>query len=149
MVGQRGVPAWRLASEAFLLRESGSETRRMVEDFFIQQSLAVMPAMEVNSNEAIKHGVQAGFGVAIVPSQSVIFELQRGQLATIDVAAMHLQYAWCVVHRQEKRFSRVAESFKDFVLQEGWHHLTASRAASESRPAAIGPEVTNDNGHST
>ena len=124
----RAVSPELLAQEPFLLREPGSETRHMIERFFVEQGLAVSEIMTVNSNEAIKQGVQAGLGVAIVPLQSVTLERDAGRLAVLDIAAMPWQYSWHLVHRQEKRFSCVAEDFRGFVLQE------ARITLSEPRP---------------
>lgn len=118
LTGERAVPPARLAQEPFLLREPGSETRRVIEQFFAQQETVLSAVVTVNSNEAIKQGVQAGLGVAIVPLQSVAPERDTGQLTILDIAPMPLVCAWHLVHRREKRFSCVAEAFRDFVLQK-------------------------------
>lgn len=71
-----------LASEPLLLRESGSGTRRVVEDALRKAGVALRGlriVMELDSTEALKSGVEAGLGVAFVsrwalrqnPSQSV------------------------------------------------------------------------------
>jgi DNA-binding transcriptional LysR family regulator len=133
LVGARAVPPVRLAQEPFLLREPGSETRHAIERFFAEQGLAVSAGMTVNSNEAIKQGVQAGLGVAIVPLYSISLEREVGRLAVLDIAAMTLQCSWHLAHRQEKRFSCVAEAFRNFVLQEARRHLAGS--ANPASPA--------------
>lgn len=139
LAGESAVPPWRLVQEPFLLREPGSETRRMIEHFFVQQGFAISAVMAVNSNEAIKQGVQAGLGVAVVPLQSVTLEREVGRLVVLDIASMPLQFSWCLVHRQGKRFSCVAEAFRSFVLQEARRHLVgAARDAvpvGDQRPA--------------
>lgn len=122
----RAVPLARLAQEPMLMREPGSETRQLIEQFFGEQDLAITVAMTANSNETLKQGVQAGLGVAIVPLQSVIYEREAGQLAVVDVDSMALQVHWSLVHRREKRFSCVAEAFRGFVLQEAQQNLTVS-----------------------
>lgn len=122
----RSVPPARLVQEPMLMREPGSETRRLIEQFFAEQDLAISVGMTANSNEALKQGVQAGLGVAIVPLQSVIYEREAGQLAVVDVDSMSLLSHWYLVHRQEKRFSCVAEAFRGFVLQEARKCLAVS-----------------------
>ncbi len=128
----RAVPPARLVQEPMLMREPGSETRRLIEQFFAERDLAISVGMTANSNEALKQGVQAGLGVAIVPLQSVIYEREAGQLAVVDVHSMELQSHWYLVHRQEKRFSCVAEAFRGFVLQEARQHLAVD--ASDALP---------------
>lgn len=118
LAGQRRVTPAQLAQEPFLLREPGSETRHMIEEFFSAQGVSLSVGMVANSNEAIKQGVQAGLGLAIVPLQSVLPEQAAGRLAVLDAAPLPLQSVWHIVHRQGQQFSCVAEAFRGFVLQE-------------------------------
>jgi DNA-binding transcriptional LysR family regulator len=58
-----------LAAEPLLLRESGSGTRRVVEDALRKAGIALRSlriVMELDSTEAIKSGVEAGLGVGFV-----------------------------------------------------------------------------------
>lgn len=121
----QAVSPARLVQEPMLLREAGSETRRLIEQFFAERGLAIAVGMTANSNETLKQGVQAGLGMAIVPLQSVIHERDAGQLAVVDVDSLSLQIHWYLVHRQEKRFSCVAEAFRGFVLQDARQCLPA------------------------
>lgn len=133
---ERALPLSRLAQEPFLMRELESETRNTAERFFAQQGVTVTASMTINSNEAIKRCVQAGLGVAVVPLHSITLELDLGRLAVIDVVGMPLQRSWYIVHRQGKRFSRIAEAFKDFMLNEAQKIIIDSTAMdSDSTPA--------------
>ncbi|MGN2390376.1 LysR family transcriptional regulator [Pelomicrobium sp. G1] len=123
---ERAVPLSRLVQEPFLTYEQGSETREAIEHFFARQGIAVSASMAVNSNEAIKRGVQAGLGLAIVPIHSVTLEIEVGRLIVLDVVSMPLHRSWYLIHRQGKRFSLVAEAFKEFVLQEARGCVLAS-----------------------
>ncbi len=58
-----------LAGEPLLLRESGSGTRRVVEDALRKAGVALRGlriVMELDSTEAIKSGVEAGLGVGFI-----------------------------------------------------------------------------------
>lgn len=125
LAGARAVTPARLAEEPFLLREPASETRRLVEEFFIRHSATLSAVMTVNSNEAIKQAVQAGLGVAIVPQQSIAPERAAGRIAVLDVESLPIPFTWHLVHRQDKRFSCVTEAFRDFVLQEAREYHAA------------------------
>lgn len=113
----RSIPLARLVQEPFLMRESDSDTRNTMEQLFAKTGLAIMPSMVVNSNEALKRSVQAGLGLAMVPLHSVTLEMAGQHLVVLDVDAIPQLRSWYLVHRQGKRFSRVAEAFKDLVLQ--------------------------------
>lgn len=122
---RRNVSAKQLASEPFLLRELSSETRALMDRYFEKHGVTPQTRFVSNSNEALKRGVLAGLGVAIVPRYSVSLELEVGRMVELDVEGLPLQRSWLLVHRQEKRFSGVAEAFRSFVLTEGLEHLGA------------------------
>ena len=115
---RRRIKLSRLQDETFLLRESGSGTRTAMEHFFAERRISLSMGMEMNTNEAIKQGVEAGLGLGIVSLHTVGLELEMKRLAVLNVEAFPIQRQWYVVHRQGKRLSRAAQVFKDFVLHE-------------------------------
>lgn len=123
LAGKRGVSPATLATERFVMREPGSDTREITDDFFRRQGIEPPTTMIVNSNEAIKQSVQAGIGLALVPTQSVLLELEVGRLVTLALDATAPQRVWYLVHRREKRFSAIAEAFRNFVLHKARHCL--------------------------
>ncbi|MHB8668347.1 MAG: LysR family transcriptional regulator [Burkholderiales bacterium] len=121
LAGKPKVSLAELGRERFLMREPGSDTRGVIDDFFRQQGIETRTTMIINSNEAIKQGVQAGIGLALVPTQSVMLELEVGRLVTLDLDAPVPRRVWYLVHRREKRFSGIAEAFRNFVLDKARH----------------------------
>lgn len=105
-----------LASEPFVVRETGSGTRGAMERFFTARGLALHATMELSSNEAIKLAVQAGLGLGILSLQTLELELELKRLAVLDVEHFPIMRHWYVVHRADKRLSPVALAFKEFVL---------------------------------
>lgn len=130
LTAARNVSLTRLAQEPFVLREPGSQTRQVIEQRFTRRSLQIKPVMVINSNEGIKQAVAAGLGVAIVPQHSALPEQSSGRLAVLDVAELNLQSTWYLAHRQDKRFSPVAEAFRDFMLQHAEADAAGSAALS-------------------
>ncbi len=121
LAGKPKVSLAELGTERFLMREPGSDTRAVVDDFFRQQKIEPRTTMIINSNEAIKQSVQAGIGLALVPMQSVMLELEVDRLIMLKLDAPPLRRVWYLVHRREKRFSAVAEAFRNFVLEKARH----------------------------
>ncbi len=65
-------------SEAPLVAfEAGSNTRLLINEWYLQAGLRVKPVMELGSIEAIKEMVAAGLGYSIVPRMSVAAEHHR------------------------------------------------------------------------
>ncbi|MDR3398202.1 MAG: LysR family transcriptional regulator [Pandoraea sp.] len=81
--------------------ESGSSTRLLIDEWFLQAGLRVRPVMALGSIEAIKEMVAAGLGYSIVPRMSVnAAHYRRG----LRVAALtpELSRTLAIVVRQDK-----------------------------------------------
>ena len=109
-----------------LIRERGSGSRLALEQHCQEHGLKLKPSMEFGSNDATKHGVLAGLGVAVLPKLSVISELRLGALISPELEGFPIRRTWCLVHPRSKRPSIVARQFIDFVdenlasIQEGF-----------------------------
>lgn len=133
LAGKPKVGLAELAAERFVMREPGSDTRAVADDFFRHRGIEPRATMIINSNEAIKQSVQAGIGLALVPMQSVMLELEVGHLVTLALDAPALRRVWYLVHRREKRFSAVAEAFRNFVLEKARHCIESCERRSLPR----------------
>src|SRR5579859_1809953 len=61
-----------LCDQRLLLTGQYCAYRETFEYFFTQRGLTTRPYMEISSFDALKQGVQAGIGIAIVPARAVI-----------------------------------------------------------------------------
>jgi DNA-binding transcriptional LysR family regulator len=119
LAGQSQIPIERLATETFIMRERGSGTRAARERFFAERGgITFSKTMEMNSNEAIKQAVQAGIGLGVLSIHTLEVELMLKRLVVLDVEGFPIMRHWYIVHRQGKRFSAIAQAFKEFVLNE-------------------------------
>ena len=105
-------------SQARCLRRLRVQCVDLLARFFGEHHIHVITGMEMNSNEAIKQGVQAGLGLGIVSVHTVALEVEVERLAVLDVMHMPIIRNWYIVHRKDKRLSPVAQAFKSFVLKE-------------------------------
>ncbi|BBL69641.1 LysR family transcriptional regulator [Methylogaea oryzae] len=126
-----------LKDEIFLMREAGSGTRGSVERFFADKGVQIRTSMEMNTNEAIKQGVEVGLGLGIVSLHTVEQELESGRLAMLDVESFPLMRQWYMVHRSGKRLSVVGQAFKEFVRTEAGRFVKGMPAwqRPDSQPA--------------
>src|SRR3989442_11035828 len=67
----RSVQPKALAGEAYIVREEGSSTRGVAARYLARLGVALLPAMELGSTEAIREAVAAGLGVALVSRPAV------------------------------------------------------------------------------
>ena len=100
------------------MREIGSGTRNSVERFLAERGVHLSVSMEMNTNTAIKQGVEEGLGLGIVSIHTLERELESGRLTVIDAECFPILRQWFIVHRAGKRLSAVATEFAEFVRHE-------------------------------
>ncbi len=118
LCGQRNIRLKELANETFIMREIGSGTRNSVERFLAERGVHLTVSMEMNTNGAIKQGVEEGLGLGIVSIHTLERELESGRLVVLDVESFPIIRQWFMVHRAGKRLSAIATEFADFVRNE-------------------------------
>ena len=69
-----------LAHLPFVLFETGSNTRRVVDEFFIKEHIEPQIVMETENVEILKAMVKAGIGITIIPYQAVAAEVRARRL---------------------------------------------------------------------
>ena len=85
-----------LAGRAWLLREPGSGTRALNEQFLAERGL-VPRVLELGSNGAIKQAARAGLGVSLLSRAAVETELAAGQLGEIALRDAPPSRPWYVL----------------------------------------------------
>ncbi len=119
LANKRNIKISQLASEAFVVRERGSDTWNSMEEGFAGRLTNLKIAMEIKSTETIKQAVIAGMGIAFLSAHTISLELQVGHLVVLDVEDFPVMLNWYVVHRKNKRLPPVAVAFKRFLMEEG------------------------------
>jgi DNA-binding transcriptional LysR family regulator len=117
------VPALALAREPFIVREPGSGTRAVLEEYLSQHHLQPTFLMEMGSTEAIKQAVMAGLGVSLVSQHTIGLEWEHGLIAAPAVEGLPMMRRWNLVVAAGKLLSPAAEAFRYFLLEEGEAHL--------------------------
>ncbi|MEM5389466.1 LysR family transcriptional regulator [Paraburkholderia phymatum] len=116
LVRERRIALDMLERETFLVRESGSGTRRAMERFFAEHRISFRPGMEVSSNEAVKWAVQAGMGLSVVPLATIMAELETLRLKVLDVEHFPIVRYLYLVHRESKQLSAAASTFRESLV---------------------------------
>jgi DNA-binding transcriptional LysR family regulator len=108
-----------LEAETFLVREPGSGTRTLMEQFFARAGIAPRIGMEISSNETIKQAVMAGLGLAFISGHTIAAEVEDGRLAVLPVAGLPVLRQWFVVRPARKPLSPPAAALADFAVTKG------------------------------
>jgi DNA-binding transcriptional LysR family regulator len=113
----RVVPG-ELAECTWLLREPGSGTRTVNEEFLAGAGLDVR-TLTVGSNGAIRQATRAGLGVSFVSRDAVADDLDGGLLAAIAVSPAPAPRAWHVLRSRVGPPRPIVTTFLEFVIARG------------------------------
>jgi LysR family transcriptional regulator, low CO2-responsive transcriptional regulator len=125
LAGRRAVSMTALASERFILREQGSGTRMACDAHFSALKFRPDVRLELGSNEAIKHAVAAGLGLAVLSRHALRPNAATDIVTVLNVRGYPVHSNWFVLYPKGKQLSPIATEFLS--------HLHA--AASPSRRA--------------
>ncbi|MEZ5543536.1 MAG: LysR substrate-binding domain-containing protein [Pseudomonadota bacterium] len=116
LAGQKNIPLARIAEEPLILREPGSGIRDATLRLFEQHGLKPKVRMELGSNEAIKHAVVGGLGIAALSLHTLSLEGPNGPVLLLDAEHFPIMRQWHLVYPKGKDLSLVAEAFLEFSL---------------------------------
>jgi DNA-binding transcriptional LysR family regulator len=111
----RRITSQDLLRQSFVLFESGSNTRHVIEEFFRQEDVQPEIVMETENVEILKALVRTGMGIAILPHTAVAREVRSGHLFCSRIAGVRLvrQTGW--VYQRSNRMPRTyGELFRTF-----------------------------------
>jgi DNA-binding transcriptional LysR family regulator len=111
-----------LAGEPFLLRESGSGSRHVIDQYMTTTGVHLNVRLSLASNEAIRALVASGMGLAVLSRYALGDSLERDGLAILEVEGFPLKQPWSVVHLRSKVLSLPARAFLEELLHTGCLH---------------------------
>jgi DNA-binding transcriptional LysR family regulator len=136
LIGRKGLTRADLSEESFLVREEGSGTRTVFEEFM--NGVIIKRArlgIDSGSNETIKQAVMAGLGIALLSAHTVAAEVESGRLVLLDVQGLPIRRDWYAVRRADKVLGPAAQAFWEYLMQDGarWLPGVDAAAALETR----------------
>lgn len=94
-----------LRAQVWIVREPGSATRRLVEQWMARGGWQPERTVEVQGPEAARRLVEAGMGVAAGSMLGVQRAVEEGRLALVPVPGLDLRRPLCIVHHTDKFLS--------------------------------------------
>jgi DNA-binding transcriptional LysR family regulator len=117
LVNGRAVPPSSLVGQPFILFEQGSNTRRVIDEFFVRADIKPRVVAETENVEIIKSMVASGLGVSIVPYQSVAREIRGGTLSFARIEGQKLVRETGWVHLKADRVPRMVREMMDTLTR--------------------------------
>jgi DNA-binding transcriptional LysR family regulator len=104
-----------LNKQSFILFETGSITRRLVDEFFTRERIEAEIVMETENVEIIKAMVRHGLGISIIPWQAAAADVKAKQLSCSRIAGHSIQRTTGWLYPKMSRLPRtVAEVIRIF-----------------------------------
>jgi len=101
----------KLNNQLFIMREKGSATRDEIESRLHEYNIHVNVVMELASNEAIKHAVEVGLGISILPADVVKKEVELKLLKIVRFSKKRFSRNFYLIHHKDKYLSNAIISF--------------------------------------
>ena len=128
---KRLVNAKMLCGEPFVVRETGSGTKSVVERALADRGLAVEPVMALGSTEAIKRAVAGGIGIAIVSELSIGLELRAGTLVQVRVSDLVIERPLYRLLPNGRSEGPAVGAFMEMVEKTSSRRIRGKRSAGE------------------
>ncbi len=106
-----------LANEPFILREAGSGTRHVIDDYVRTSGVNLKVRLSLASNEAIRDLVACGMGLTVLSRQALAEKAEQLGLVELDIVDFPLRRTWNVVHLRSKLLSLPAKAFLGELLK--------------------------------
>jgi DNA-binding transcriptional LysR family regulator len=117
---ERTIDASKLGRFPLIVYEPGSNTRKVIDQFFMEEQIPMDVAMETENVEIIKAMVAAGLGITLIPYMGIARDVKLGRFAYARVRGRRLYRETGWVHlksdytpRAVTEALRVFESMKD------------------------------------
>lgn len=109
-----------LANEPFILREIGSGTLRIIEDYLDPSASKIVDSLQVvarfGSSTAVKEGIKAGLGVSILSSRAIETEIETGSLKALKIKGLSLLRKFYLIMDKRRTVSPICRAMLDFLI---------------------------------
>ena len=121
LLARKDVDVAMLAKESFLVREPGSGTRVVSARALALHGVRLTNTMRVGGTEAIKQGVAAGLGLAIVSQAAAADQLALGKIAILSVNGLVIRRTLTQIKLRDRVPTAAAREL-EFLLAQGVEH---------------------------
>jgi DNA-binding transcriptional LysR family regulator len=112
----RHVTMEEVAAEPIIFYDRASSYYSVISGLFRQAQVVPNVSMELDSLEATKRMIEEGIGIALLPRDCVVRELQAGVLSEVPIADMQpLQRSVSLIMRKGRRPWRTVQAFLDVL----------------------------------
>ncbi|UCF81963.1 MAG: LysR family transcriptional regulator [Desulfobacteraceae bacterium] len=109
-----------LSKEPFILREVGSGTLKITEDYLKASGSNPIDSLHVvarfGTSTAVKEGIKAGLGISILSSRALDTELKTGIIKALKVKGLSMFRNFYLIRDRRRIASPLCQAMLDFLL---------------------------------
>ncbi|MBN2568423.1 MAG: LysR family transcriptional regulator [Deltaproteobacteria bacterium] len=94
-----------LEHQFLIVHEKGAATRKITDSYIEMNNISVSVPLELSSNEAIKHAVEQGLGIAFVSRLVANEEIKQGRLKAVPLSDKSIKRKFYIIHHRDKYIS--------------------------------------------
>jgi LysR family transcriptional regulator, transcriptional activator of the cysJI operon len=111
LAAARTIKVKALADQKFIAFEPDIPTRRAIDRALKEHKVEVKTVMEFDNIETVKRAVEIDAGMAILPHNTILTELEKKTLAEVRIEDMQLFRPIAAIHKKAKVLSPAAREF--------------------------------------
>jgi LysR family transcriptional regulator, transcriptional activator of the cysJI operon len=100
-----------LTGQKFISFEPDIPTRKAIDKIFREHSVSIQHAMEFDNVETVKRAVEIDAGIAIVPSSTIVQELEKQTMAAVRIDDADLFRPLAAIYKKNKVLSPAMKQF--------------------------------------
>ena len=115
---KRTVSVEELCEEPFILRQVGSGTLRIMEDYLQDLSNGIdnlQVVARLGTSTAVKEGIKGGLGISILSSKALDTELRTGIIKALRVKGLSMFRNFYLIRDRRRMASPLCQAMADFL----------------------------------
>ena len=117
---KREISLEELTEEPFILREAGSGTLKIMEDYLHESGLkgtkSLIIAARLSTSTAVKEGIKTGLGVSILSIRALKTELDNGILKALKIKDLPMSRKFYLIRDRRRTASPLCHALIEFLL---------------------------------
>jgi DNA-binding transcriptional LysR family regulator len=114
----RSLKVKALAGQKFISFEPDIPTRKAIDKILRDHSVGIQHVMEFDNVETVKRAVEIDAGIAIVPSSTIVQELEKQTLAAVRIDDADLYRPLAAIYKKSKVLSPAMKQFLAVLKEE-------------------------------
>ena len=117
---KRDITIQELSKEPFILREAGSGTLKIMDDYLRTSGLKGIKSLEISArlgtSTAIKEGIKHGLGISILSERALNTELKTGMIKALKIKGISMSRKFYLIRDRRRTASPLCHAMIDFLL---------------------------------